>query len=64
MKTAINISNPDAFYARLAAMHQGLDAEASLLLMSRLALLLANQIDDAEILEACLSAAERGPTAR
>jgi len=63
MKTALNIPNPDAFYARLAAMHEGLTAEASLRLMSRLVLLLANQIGNQEILEACLMAAADTPAA-
>lgn len=57
MKTTLNIPDPDAFYARLAAMHEGLTAEDSLRLMSRLALLLANQIGDRATLDACLTAA-------
>jgi len=63
MKTTLTIPNPDAFYARLAAMHEGLTADASLRLMSRLVLLLANQIGNQEILEACLTAAAETPAA-
>lgn len=52
-----NMGDPDAFYARLAALHDGLGAEESLELASRIILLLANQIGDARILGEVLEAA-------
>lgn len=63
MKTELNIPDPDAFYARLAAMHEGLTPEDSLRLMSRLVLLLANQVGEQYILAECLEAAGAGATA-
>ncbi|MEN9727487.1 MAG: hypothetical protein RL434_1853 [Pseudomonadota bacterium] len=53
----LKLENPDAFYARLASLHEGLDAGQSLELSNRLILLLANQVGDARILEAILEAA-------
>ena len=57
MEVAPSIPDPDAFYARLAAMNTALDAEASLRLMARLVLLLANQVGDAAVLDEILTAA-------
>lgn len=57
MNTRPNIPDPDGFYAALVAANDGLDIEASALLMTRLALLLANQVGDRQVLDACLAAA-------
>lgn len=57
MEVAPAIPDPDAFYARLAALNAPLDAEASLRLMARLVLLLANQVGDAAVLDEILTAA-------
>jgi hypothetical protein len=54
---ALKLEDPDAFYADLAALHDGLDAEQSLALNSRLILLLANQVADQGVLRAILQAA-------
>jgi len=54
---ALKLEDPDAFYADLAALHEGLDAEQSLALNSRLILLLANQVADQGVLRAILQAA-------
>lgn len=50
----------DAFYAELLAAHDGLDAEASALLDSRLVLLLANHVGDLEVLRQALRLAQQG----
>jgi Protein of unknown function (DUF2783) len=60
MRIDANLSDPDAFYARLVAAHKGLGGDASMELMSRLVFLLANQIGDERVLEACLAAASEG----
>ena len=60
MRIDPNLSDPDAFYASLVAAHEGLSADASVELMSRLVFLLANQIGDEQVLEACLAAASEG----
>ncbi|HEY1836367.1 MAG TPA: DUF2783 domain-containing protein [Rhizomicrobium sp.] len=62
LKLDIQIDDPDAFYAALAT---ALDrAEDPAALLSRLALILANQIGDAATLEAAikLAASERTKT--
>lgn len=53
------IPEPDEFYAKLVAMHEGLNPEQSLRLMSRLVLLLANQVGDAHLLDEVLATASR-----
>ncbi len=57
LNTAPNLVDPDDFYARLIAMHRGLDEAASARCNARLILLLANHIGDAEVLAAALAAA-------
>lgn len=44
------LQQPDAFYRALAALHEGLDAEASLVLNAKLILFLANHIGDHDVL--------------
>lgn len=53
-----NITDPDGFYARLIAAHEGLSDEESAALNARLILVLANQIGNAELLEKALAAAQ------
>ena len=48
--TKPHIEDPDDFYARLIAMHEGLDSEQSHDLNCKLILLLANHIGDQETL--------------
>ncbi|MBM4228511.1 MAG: DUF2783 domain-containing protein [Gammaproteobacteria bacterium] len=55
----LKLEEADAFYSDLAALHDGLDAEQSLALNSRLILLLANQVGDKVVLRAILEAAAR-----
>lgn len=57
MKTAANLQDADAFYERLLDAHAGLSAAQSALFNARLILLLANQVGDQAVLEACLAAA-------
>jgi hypothetical protein len=55
--TAPNLSDPDGFYTRLIAAHEGLTDDESAALNARLVLLLANQIGDDAILTAAINAA-------
>ena len=60
MKTTLNLQDADGFYEQLLDAHQGLDAVRSELLNARLILLLANQVGDAKVLQACVQAAREG----
>jgi len=51
------IDDPDDFYARLIATHNGMSAEQSQMLNSKLVLLMANQIGDRQVLDEILAAA-------
>jgi hypothetical protein len=51
------LSDPDGFYAALVAAHEGLSDAQSALLNARLVMLLANQVGDPEVLQACVAAA-------
>lgn len=62
MKTALNLQDADGFYEQLLDSHEGLTPEQSQLLNARLILLLANQVGNAKVLEACLAAARQMPT--
>lgn len=53
----LNIADPDGFYEKLIALHEGLSDEQSQLANARLILLMANQIGDQAVLEACIRAA-------
>jgi hypothetical protein len=63
MKTALNFQDADLFYEQLLDAHQGLSKEQSELFNARLILLLANQVGDAKVLQACLQAAGALPAA-
>lgn len=52
-----NIDAPDDFYAALAELHRGLDAETSAKVNAKLILLLANHIGDGKVLAEALSLA-------
>lgn len=54
-----NLARPDDFYARLVAIHDGLDEEESAALNARLILVLANHIGDHEVLEQALETARK-----
>ena len=57
MKTHLNFQDADAFYEQLLNAHQGLNREESELLNARLILVMANQLGDTALLQACLDAA-------
>jgi len=57
MKTNVNFQDADAFYESLLDAHQGLSREQSELLNARLILLMANQIGNTALLQACIAAA-------
>jgi len=59
MKTTLNFADHDAFYERLIAAHHGLTDEQSAQLIARLVLLLANQVGDEAVLDACIDAARK-----
>ncbi|MEO1293052.1 MAG: DUF2783 domain-containing protein [Pseudomonadota bacterium] len=56
---APNVDDPDAFYAKLVATHDGLSEEESHALNARLIFILANQIGDKDILDAALKTAAK-----
>lgn len=58
-ETRPRLSDPDGFYERLTAAHEGLNFEQSFELNARLIFLLANQVGDAAVLAACIDAAAR-----
>ncbi len=58
--TEPNLPDPDGFYERLIASHQGLDDAASRRMNARLVLLLANHIGDPEVLGQALAIARDG----
>jgi Protein of unknown function (DUF2783) len=62
MNTHPHFQDADAFYEQLLDAHAGLSRDDSELLNARLILLLANQIGDAAVLEACVDAARDMPT--
>jgi len=55
--TELAIADADGFYEALIRVHDGLDDAESARLNARLILLLANQIGDRQVLDACLHAA-------
>jgi hypothetical protein len=50
LRTESQIEDPDDFYARLIALHEGLSSDESNSLNCKLILLMANQIGDREVL--------------
>jgi len=61
LHTEPRIEDPDAFYARLIALHNGLSPEQSQNLNSKLVLLMANHIGDRAILDEMLAAVKKSP---
>jgi hypothetical protein len=59
--TAPHFQDADAFYECLLDAHQGLSREQSELLNARLILILANQIGDSAVLQACIAGARETP---
>lgn len=60
--TTANLTTPDATYAQLIALHEGLTETESHALNARLILILMNHIGDAKVLEQALHLA-RDPSA-
>jgi hypothetical protein len=58
MKTDLQLTDHDRFYEALLVAHEGLSADQSAALNARLILLLANQVGNQEVLEACIDAAK------
>jgi hypothetical protein len=58
-----NLGNPDAFYARLVMANENVSEEQSLEFFIRLSMILANQIGDASVLQACIDEAAKGGNA-
>ncbi|KAA3628953.1 MAG: DUF2783 domain-containing protein [Proteobacteria bacterium] len=54
----LRLRDPDAFYARLIELHDGLDADASNRLNASIILMMANRIGDDAALRAILDRAE------
>lgn len=59
MKTSPNFQDADTFYECLLDAHNGLSREASELLNARLILIMANQLGDSALLQACIEAARQ-----
>lgn len=57
MNTEPNITDPDAFYAAWIAAQESLNEADSADYNARLVLLLANQVGDTAVLQACIEAA-------
>ena len=57
---APNLRDADGTYERLVKAHEGLTTEESVALNARLILILANHIDDLDVLDAALEAAAMG----
>jgi Protein of unknown function (DUF2783) len=62
MKTQLNFQDADAFYEQLLNAHLGLSRDASELLNARLILVMANQLGDTALLQACIEAAKAAET--
>ena len=62
MKSELNFQDADGFYECLLDAHQALSCEQSERFNARLILLLANQLGDSALLQACIAAA-REPVA-
>ena len=63
LQTKPNWQDADAFYESLLDAHEGLSQEQSELLNARLILILANQLGNTQLLQACIAAA-RPPAPR
>lgn len=58
--STLRLSDADGFYESLVQTCESLSDDDSALFTAKLALLLANQVGDREVLEACLDAARSG----
>jgi Protein of unknown function (DUF2783) len=54
-----NLGNPDTFYARLIAVNEKASEEQVLEFFMKLSLILANQIGDASVVQACVEEAAK-----
>lgn len=54
-----NIADPDSFYAQLVSVNEALSPEQSESLLMRLVFLLANQVGDHVVLDACIKEAAK-----
>ncbi len=63
LNTKPNLGDPDGFYARLMATHDGLSKAESDALNARLILILANHIGDEQVLKEALAAATKSARA-
>ena len=54
LRTELGVADPDDFYARLIALHEGLTTEQSHKVNAKVILLLANHVGDAEVLNEVL----------
>lgn len=59
MKLDPSIDDPDAFYAALVAANEGLADDQSNHLVLRLVFLLANQVGDTAVINACVAEAAK-----
>ncbi|MEZ5668572.1 MAG: DUF2783 domain-containing protein [Alphaproteobacteria bacterium] len=59
MRTDPNLADPDGFYARLVAFHEGRSEDESHRLNAALVLILANHVGDADVIDQALALAER-----
>jgi hypothetical protein len=62
LKTSLHFQDADTFYENLLDAHQGLSREESELFSARLILIMANQLGNTALLQACIAAA-REPAA-
>lgn len=57
--SSLQLSDADGFYASLITAHEGLSDDESALVNARLVMLLANQVGDPQVLQACVDAASQ-----
>jgi hypothetical protein len=60
LKTSLHFQDADTFYENLLDAHHGLSREESELFNARLILIMANQLGNTALLQACLAAARSG----
>jgi hypothetical protein len=59
LKTSLHFQDADTFYETLLDAHHGLSREESELFNARLILILANQLGNTALLQACIAAARK-----
>ncbi|MCY3750098.1 MAG: DUF2783 domain-containing protein [Gammaproteobacteria bacterium] len=59
LRTELGVENPDDFYARLIALHEGLTTEQSHKINAKVILLLANHVGDTDVLNEVLDYVEK-----